>query len=267
MKSIHTTLAVALLTVGGLAGSAAAALSYTTSFESPFTTGALAGQQGWVTSASGGSTAMSVTGASGQSRTGTQAVSYNTNLVSGTQWQWFEPQAQTAADLADPANSIVRASVWVNVFSASAATGVTRISYAGLDCYNPAGTTRLGFIRVASNGFVQINNGGTSTLQAAITGFSLNQWNKVTIELDYGADKLRWFFNDVQLNTSGSAGYDTFTATDFGDADIYGTRSTAAGTTTGGHTLLWDDYTVETVPTPGAIALLGLAGLAARRRR
>jgi MYXO-CTERM domain-containing protein len=257
--------ASALLVAAGLSGSSMAAVSYSTSFESPFTTGALAGQQGWVTSAAGGSTAMQVASTPGLARTGSQYVTYNTNVTLGTQWQWFEPQAQTAADLADPANSIVRASVWVNVYSASAASGVTRISYAGLDCYDITGSTRLGFIRVASNGFVQINNGSASSLQASITGFSLNQWNKVTIEFDYAADKIRWYFNDALITPT--AGYDTFLGTTFGDADVFGSRSTATGTTTGGHTLLWDDYSVQTVPAPGALALLGVAGLVGARRR
>jgi hypothetical protein len=249
-----------------MATSAGAAVSYSTSFEAPFTSGGLAGQQGWVTLAGGGSTAFQVANVAGRARTGTQYVTYSTASISGSNWQWFEPQAQTATDLADPASSIVRVSVWVNVFAASAATGVTRISYAGLDCYDITGVGRLGFIRIGSNGTIDLNN-GTSAISGTMTGFALNQWNKVSIEFDYGADKLRWYLNDVQIVTSAVAGFDTFTATTFGDADIYGTRSTATGTTTGGHTLLWDDYSVQTIPAPGAIALLGVAGLVGARRR
>jgi len=253
--------ASALLVAATLSGSTFAAVSYSTSFESPaIGLGTLAGKQGWVTQAAGGSTAFQVANTAGLAKTGSQYVTYNTSTTSGSQWQWYGAQSQTATDLANPASSIVRASVWVNVYSASS-TSTTRVSYAGLDCYGLSGTSNLGFIRVGSNGTVQINNGSASVLSASIAGFTLNKYYKVAIEFDYGADKIRWYLNDVPV--TGSAGYDTFTGTTWGDADLYGTRSSGSG----GHTLLWDDYSVQTVPAPGAIALLGLAGLVGARRR
>jgi hypothetical protein len=247
-----------------VAASAGAAVSYSTSFEAPFTTGDIAGQQGWATSVEGGSSGFIVGNVAGRARTGTQYVSTDTSLNSSG-WQWWEGsastggQAQTAAQLAEPGSSIVRVSSWVNVFAAAAST--TRTSYAGIQGYDGA-VASMGFIRVTSAGGLQLNN-GTTTLAATITGFALNQWNKIGIEFDYGADKIRFYFNDVLIDLSSQSGFDAFTKTSFGDIDLF--RSRTSGT--GGHTLLWDDYSVETIPAPGAIALLGVAGLVGARRR
>lgn len=106
------------------------------------------------------------------------------------------------------------------------------------------------------------------TASVALTGFTLNTYYQLSIAFDFGADKLRWYVNGSQINTSSLAGFDTFTATDFGDADLYAVRAAApVGTSTGSHVLGFDDFSVVSTPAPGAIALLGVAGLVGARRR
>jgi MYXO-CTERM domain-containing protein len=239
------------------------ALSYSTSFESPFTVGALPGQQTWT--AGGFSNSFSVSNTAGQARTGSQFVSVNTGNFSGNggAWSWKDTP-QTAAELAS--QPIVTASAWVKVFSAT--SGATRISWAGIDAYDAAGTVRLGAIQLGSNGKVTLFNNSGSSASIGIVGFTLNTWYKVSIDFDYGAGKLRWYFNDVGINTSAIAGFDALTSTNFGHADLYAFRSASpTGSSTGSHVLHFDDFSVVTTPAPGAIALLGAAGLVRSRRR
>jgi MYXO-CTERM domain-containing protein len=89
---------------------------------------------------------------------------------------------------------------------------------------------------------------GYSVVQAGLTGSGTTTWNSVTTQ----------------------PGFFTLTAAAGAAADeqanvLFRLRSTV--TTAAAGTNRIDNFIVSTVPAPGAIALLGLAGLIGRRRR
>lgn len=257
---------VAAVAVAGLAASASATVLYSTSFESPFVNGALPGQQGWATSAAGASTLFQVANTAGLARTGSRFVQFGTANINATvgstaaRWSWID---QVQPSLAGSALPIIRASVWVAVLNSS----TTRESTGGIDLYNDAGTARIGAIRIADNGRIDLINGDSinaivSTPAGAVTP---NAYNQVTVEANFNTNTLRYFINGFEIGLP--AGFGIFAgSTGFGDADLYVTRNNPTGSS-GGDTVLFDDLLIERIPTPGAVSVLALAGLAAARRR
>lgn len=252
--------------IAAVGSSASAAVLYATSFEAPtFAVGSLNLQDGW-SAASSPATLFQVNGTAGFARTGSQFVFANTasQTSSGSNWN-FKPTI--VAPVSAP-NSVIRASVWTAVVNNTTAA-VGRQSAGGIDLYDDSGAVRLGAIRVRNDGAIVIINsaGASGTLGAGtVTG---NAYNQVAVEADFAAQKTRWFINGIEINTAGlGATFGNFSATGFGDADLYAVRTnTLASGTSGGHTILFDDFSVERIPTPGALSVLGLAGLVAARRR
>lgn len=247
------------------ASAATAAVNYSTSFESPFTTAALAGQQGWVPTSGGASGNFVVGAVAGRARTGTQYVGYD--YTSGTstagRWSWIA-QDQTAAQLAT--NWIVTTSVYVQILTP--ATGTNRVTGGGLDAYNAAGSGRLGAMRLQSDGKLVLVNSANLTGSLSLTGFAFNTYYQLSMSLNFQTNKISWAINGQTIDTSAIAGLDSFTGTDFGDADLYITRANpTSGTATGGHFVAFDDYSITSTPAPGSIALLGVAGIVGARRR
>ena len=258
---------IAAAMIAAVGASASASVLYSTSFEAPtFAAGSLNGQDGW-TAASSPATLFQVNNTAGFARTGSQFVFVNTasQTSSGSNWN-FKP---TIVDPVTPPNSIIRASVWTAVLNNSTAA-VNRQSAGGVDLYDNVTGGRIGGIRVRNDGAVTVLNsvGGAGTLGAGtVVG---NAYNQVSVEADFGLGVVRYFINGIQINTSGlGATWANFTAANgFGDADLYTVRTnTNATTNSGGHTVLFDDFSVERIPTPGALSVLGLAGLVAARRR
>jgi len=250
--------------VAGAAASASAALPYSTSFEN-FANGALPGQLGWATTGAGASSLFTVGSTAGLALTGSKYVTINTaNFASNTSnWAWID-NPQSAFDLAT--TPIITAKVNVAILSG----GGTRQSMGGLDLYNASGSARLAAIRFRDNGQIDVINNNAQLASTAAGAVSLNAYYELAIQLNYQTGKIKWFVGGTEL-TGFAAGFDTLTSTDFGDADLYAVRTGLNGTTTGGttgDTILYDDYSVTaTVPTPGSIALLGMAGVFAGRRR
>lgn len=257
---------IAAAMIAAVGASASAATLYATSFEAPtFAVGALNLQDGW-TAASSPASLFQVNGAAGFARTGSQFVFANTANQTSTGSNWnFRPTI--VAPVTAP-NSTIRASVWTAVLNNTTAA-VGRQSAGGIDLYDDTGSVRLGAMRVRNDGAVVLINsaGASGTLGAG--SVTANAYNQVTIEADFAAQKVRWFINGIQIDTSGlGATFGNFSATGFGDADLYAVRTnTQASGTSGGHTVLFDDFSVDAVPTPGALSVLGLAGLIAARRR
>ena len=261
----NSTVLTPVIAALACAGSLQAGLSYSTSFESPFTAAALANQQGWAPTTAGASGNYAVGNAAGRARTGSQYAQYD--YTSGTstasRWSWID-QPQTAAQLAS--DWIVTTSVWVQILTPAA--GTTRITGGGLDAYNFAGSGRLGAMRLQSDGKLVLINSAGSSGSLNVTGFAFNTYYQLSMSLNFQTNKISWSFNGSTINTSSIAGLDTFVGTDFGDTDLYITRANpSSGTAAGGHLVTFDDYSISSTPAPGAVALLGVAGLIASRRR
>ncbi|MEI6878436.1 MAG: hypothetical protein WCL33_05305, partial [Planctomycetota bacterium] len=88
---------------------------------------------------------------------------------------------------------------------------------------------------------------GYSVVQAGLAGTGTTTWNTVTAQAGFTLTAVAGAAADGQANV------------------LFRLRSTV--TTTAAGTNRIDNFIVSTVPAPGAIALLGLAGLIGRRRR
>jgi hypothetical protein len=168
------------------------------------------------------------------------------------------------AGLAGSANPIIRASANVAIINQS----TTRASTAGLDLYDDTGAFRIGAIRIRDDGGVDFLNGQSTTLVASLGAGSLSTsaYYNLAIEANFNTNTLRYFIGGVEI-TGFSAGFATFTgSTGFGDADLYVTRNNPTSST-GGDTAFFDDLLIERIPAPGSLALVGIAGVFAGRRR
>lgn len=236
-----------------LASSASASILYQTSFESPeFALGNINGQSSW--SADAGTIANTAGGA----RTGSQyarMIGSNFTSTSTARWAWDTSSSLSAAALA--AAPIVRASVWTQM---SGNPG-TRAFTAGLDCYD-SNIARIGLIFIGNDGSINIVDGNGVSSSSAAGIINPSNYIKLTIEMNFATQTAKYFVNNIDTGVIGG-----FSATDFSDADVRGTR----GTGTGGGTfeMRFDDYVIENeaIPTPGALALLGMGGIIASRRR
>ena len=252
------------LMVAGLAGSANAAVLFGTSFEAP---AYAAGGQLWANAAwdSFGDVGFVITNNPAQSATGNQHIRVDSAAFSanGSRWNWVNTP-RTAAQLASP-NNIIAAEVKTAILSG----GGTRTTAAGIDLYGNVGATfgRLGALRITDTGQFQIlqdTAGVTTVWSSAANVLALNTYHTLRVEANFATQKARYFINGVEI--FGGAGYDSFDDNSFSDADLYVVRSGLTGTT-GGDVALFDDYLVDQIPSPSALALLGMGGLLAARRR
>jgi|GEM_PF-1988789 len=257
--------AAALVAVAAASGASAQTI-YSTSFEN-FANGALPGQLGWATSGAGASTLFQVGNTAGLAATGSKYVRFdsaNMNTTVGTsagRWSWID---QPVTGLGASSSPIIRASINVAMLNSSA----TRSTTAGLDLYDNTGASRIGAIRMRDDGSVDFLNGQATTLVASLPAASvpLSTYINLAIEANFATNTLKYFINNVEV-TGFSAGFATFTgSTGFGDADLYVTRDNPAGSA-GGDSALFDDLLIQRIPAPGSLALVGLAGVFAGRRR
>ncbi|MBY0112768.1 MAG: hypothetical protein K2Y21_08100 [Phycisphaerales bacterium] len=258
---------IAAALIAAVGASASAATIFSSSFEAPgFVTGNLNGQGGFL-SASTPANLFQVGNTPGFALTGSQFVFVNTaaQTSSGSNWHYRDDSIPTVTG----PNNIIRASVYTAVLNQTTAA-VNRQSSGGVDLYDFATGGRIGGIRVRNDGAVTVLNsaGSAGTLGAGtVVG---NAYNQVAVEADYGLGVVRFYINGIQINTSGlGATWANFNpANGFGDADLYTVRANTNTTTnSGGHTVLFDDFSITAIPTPGALAAMGFAGLIAARRR
>lgn len=250
-----------------IASGASATIIYQTGFENPpFTVAGLNGQGTpayAVTSAN-----FNVSNTAGAAHSGTQyaRISGSGTSTSGG-WAWAD-NTRTAAQLASNGMTI-HVSVWVNL--ATTGTIGTRLYRAGIDCYNDTGAARLGAVGINIDGSVTFINGidtGGGVNQAVSTAagaVALNAWHKLEIDINFATNALAFTVDGTSITTpAGFAAFDA-SSTGFGDADLYSVRGSSGTTTTTEHR--WDDLTIEQIPAPGALALVGLGGIIAGRRR
>lgn len=252
--------------VGVAASGSQAAVLYATSFEQPtFVSGSLGGQDGW-TSASNPANLFQVNATAGFARTGSQFVFADSSAgaANGSQWN-FRPNV--IAPVTSP--SIIRASVWTAVLNNTVAA-VRRTTSAGIDLYDDSGAFRIGAIRIRNDGTVSILNGFNQIASTGAGAVTPNAYNQVAIEADFATHTLNYYVNGVLVGTPAGFGVFDNAVTGFGDADLWVTRlftGTTGQAQSGGHTALFDDFSLETVPAPSSLGLMGVAGLVAARRR
>jgi len=95
-----------------------------------------------------------------------------------------------------------------------------------------------------------------------------------SLYIDWAANSINWTFHGA-VTGSMADGYNGFeievatTGGNWGDPgiDLIGIEGVQGGWGGGSHSEDQHEYTFSTVPAPGAVALLGLAGLYGRRRR
>lgn len=261
MKNLFAAAMIAAVGAG-----ASAATIYSTSFEAPgYATGNLSGQNGFL-SASSPANLFQVSNAAGFALTGSQFVFVNTAAQTSTGSNWHY-RDDSIASVTGP-NNIIRASISVAVLNQTTAA-VNRQSAGGIDMYDFSGN-RIGAIRVRNDGAITVLNSASSAGTLGAGTVVGNAYNQVAIEADYGLGVIRYYINGTQINTSGlGATWANFNpSVGFGDADLYTVRTnTNATTNSGGHTVLFDDFSITAIPTPGVLSLAGLAGLVAARRR
>lgn len=245
------------------AGTATAQLPFVTGFEAPaYAPGAISGQ-GW-TEINGGTgaptTNLAVVNNAANAYAGSQYVSTNT----GT-WGAFASNTSRYSwvDNPDPAAS-VDASMRCFVGTPSG----TLLSGGGCFMFSTAttpGDTLVAGMRLLTNGQLQLFNGAGAGIGFAAdpVNYPLNAYNEMRIVANMTTGTLNYYINGIDLNPFLGAFAATFTpGTVFNDFDLYAVRGTSG---TGGSEIRWDNVSIT--PTPGALALLGLGGLVAGRRR
>jgi len=204
--------------------------------------GDLFGQNGWTDTGD----VANVTTA--QAASGTRSISIDSSPVASAAWWWPSVNYNTATN----ANKVIVASIDMYL-----KTGGSKSANWGLDCYDgnsPFG--RVNALWVNSSGQANYWNGTTAVVTSTTVAY--DTWNNLKITMDYTTLKSSFAINGVTIASgiSFSAGVSSV----FGDADI---NLQGAGF----DTTFFDNYKVEAVPAPASIALLGLTGLVAGRRR
>jgi len=260
--------------MAGIAATAVASFAsasvtfYSTGFESPdFAAGDVNGQSGWATydptfTTGGGNFATVTTGAPA-GFSGSQALRFDsgTGATSSPRYAWWNSAYGAAFTAAAAAGDNVAVSQ-VSMYMASGSTSTAR---QGMVIYDTTGTKLLsGFYVQANTGIVYLlanyNNAGTIANYAFNTNVSIgyDQWVNFTADWNQATGRMEVFWGANGFYVDGAAAGSVADET-----DLYNTRN---GSTIG-TTAYFDNLAIGAVPTPGAIALLGLAGLAARRRR
>jgi len=244
--------------VACVSSAASAGIIYSTGFNASegYVVGNLNGQQGW-------ETYQPVAGAGAASITADGRVQVNsgTSANESPRYAWHGNYgAQFEVERA-AGNTRLYTTVEMNV--ARAQTSAGRI---GIVNYDLTGTKILsGFYVQVNTGAVYMlgwyNNAGTSGnyLFNTNTVLTFDTWTTMTTTWDSDTGRFQVFIGSTGFYVDGAAAGATADETDF-----YATRN---GSTIAGSALFDNLEVGTTTPAPGALALLGVAGLAGARRR
>jgi MYXO-CTERM domain-containing protein len=257
--------AMAMAAAMATASVASAAVYYSTGFNSSegFTVGDINGQNGWSTFQPGaGGGYANITASAPAGFEGDQALAFNSGTDANTSPRYAWPAGYGAAFTADAAAGN---NVAVSQCSMYMASGSTSTERSGMVVFDATGTKILtGFYVQANTGLVYLlanyNNAGTINNFAFNTNVTIgfNQWVNFTTTWNQATGRMEVFWGTNGFFVDGAAAGSVADETDF-----YATRN---GSTIA-NTVYFDNLAIGAVPTPGALALLGLAGLTARRRR
>ncbi|MCX5640336.1 MAG: hypothetical protein NT059_05935 [Planctomycetota bacterium] len=246
--------------VACVSSAASAGVIYSTGFNASegYVVGNLNGQQGWVTyqpSAGTGSAAANITA------DGRMQMNSGTSAAESARFAWNANYGAQFDIERAAGNTRLYTTVEMNVPRAQ--SSVARI---GLYNYDPTGSKILsGFYINVNTGILTLvgyyNNAGTVgnygfTTTTAIT---FDTWTTMTTTWDSDTGRFQVFMGSTGFYVDGAGAGLTANQTDF-----YASRN--GGTIVG--TALFDNLEVgTTTPAPGAMALLGVAGLVGARRR
>jgi len=246
--------------VACVSSAASAGVIYSTGFNASegYVVGNLNGQQGWTAvqpSAGTGSPVASITAA------GTMQMNSGTSAAESARFAWNGNYGGTFDIERAAGNTRLYTTVEMNVPRAQ--TSVGRI---GVYNYDVTGTKILsGFFIQLNTGIMSLvgsyNNAGTIGNYAftTTTAITFDTWTTMTTTWDSDTGRFQVFMGSTGFYVDGAAAGSTADETDF-----YSSRN--GGTTAG--TAFFDNLEVgTTTPAPGALALLGVAGLVGGRRR
>ncbi|MFM7810076.1 MAG: hypothetical protein ACKPEA_19440 [Planctomycetota bacterium] len=249
--------------------SSQAALIYSTDFDT-YTNGNISGQTAWT--GTGGTWA--VTGSMNTSQLAGSIVANPTasgKSVRLTTEKWnFGGRTKVWLDLANSgkwaaastgansATKVLRAEVDIYVATGQPVNGSFGMMIGDTSASYSCGMmiSNTGQVWTANNGYAAANRTNRTTA-------ALDTWHKFLIDWDTVSGNAKAYLNGVLIadytptNKAGVYAVQLFTTTDNG----------ASGSTTNNSFGFADNFSVSSVPAPGAAALVGLAGLLARRRR
>jgi len=252
--------------VAGLAATqmASATVVFSSTDFSSFTAGDVNGQNGWTTydptfTTGGGNFATIGSGPAGSSGN-TLRFDSGTGGTSSPRYAWGSAfgSAFSAAAAAGDTTFVAQTSMYM-------ASGQTSTARQGMVTFDSSGAKILtGFYVQANTGIVYLlanyNNAGTINNFAFNTNVTIgfDQWVNFTTTWNQttGRMEVAWGANAFYVDGAGAGSIAD-------ETDYYNTRN---GSTVSS-TAYFDNLTIGAVPSPGALALLGLAGLAGRRRR
>jgi MYXO-CTERM domain-containing protein len=264
MKSSLAATAAAVL-----CASSQAALIYATDFDT-YTSANLSGQTAWIGTGGNWATTGSVnTGQTAFSVTSNPSGSGKSVRMTTEKWN-FGGRTKGYLDLSNSgkwAAASTGANAGTKVLRAEAdiyvASGQSVVTSYGIMIGDTSFSYSCGMMINNSGQVWTANNGYALANRTNRTTASLNTWNKFRIDWDTVSGNAKAYLNGTLIadytptNKSGVFAVQLFTTTDNGSS---------GSTSLNGYGFA-DNFSVSSVPAPGAAALVGLAGLMARRRR
>jgi hypothetical protein len=247
---------------------ASAGVIYSTGFEASegFVAGDINGQNGWATydptATGGGGGFANVTTGAPAGFGGSQAVSFASGTSGTTSPRYAWGPAFGAAFAAEAAAGNTTYYAQTSMYMASGQTSTARH---GMVTFDSTGTKIVtGFYVQANTGLVFLlanyNNAGTINNFAFNTNITMgfDQWVTFTTTWNQTTGRMEVFWGANGFYVDGAAA-----GSIADECDFYNTRN---GSTIGAMSY-FDNLEIGAIPAPGAVALLGLAGLVGRRRR
>jgi len=246
-----------------VAQGATAGVLYSTDF-SGFSLGGINGQNGWTTYdptfTTGGGTFASVVNTAPSNAGNALRFDSGTGATQSPRYAWGPNFGTQFSAEAAAGNNIFVAQT--SMYMASGSTSTAR---QGMVAFDSTGAKILtGFYVQANTGIVYLlanyNNAGTINNFAFNTNVTIgyNQWVDFTMTWNQASGRMEvaWGANAFYVDGAGAGSVAD-------EVDYYNTRNGSTVATTA----YFDNLTISAVPAPGALALLGVAGLAGARRR